>query len=433
MGRSQSGCHLRCGRSPTHTSAATRELIEIMPLPPATAAVASAARESYAQLISWLAVRAGGDLAGAEDALSEAFLGALRQWPLEGIPKTPNAWLLQTARRKLIDSQRRAHTRRKMEDTILHAIESGVREMNDGDDFPDERLKLLFVCAHPAIDAAARAPLMLQTVLGMDAERIASVFLTSPAAMSQRLVRAKTKIRDARIPFRIPERVEWKERLGFVLDAIYATYTAGRNNGDSLAEEAIWLARALVQLVPEEPEALGLLSLILHNHARRDAGEVDGIYVPLPDQDTRRWDSPMQKEAESILLQASRWKSPGRFQLEAAIQSVHASRAVHGETHWTAIAAFYDLLVNHTPALGAAIGRSIAHARVSGPEKGLSLLDELPTAALNDHLPYWATRAHLLAELNRETEASQAFQLAIGLCSDPAMRGYLMKQQRPSR
>ncbi len=405
-----------------------------MSLPPATAAVESAARDSYSQLITYLAVRAGGDLAGAEDALSEAFLAALRQWPLEGIPGNPNAWLLHSARRKLIDGQRRSHTRRKMEDAVSHAIETGVRDSEHGTEFPDERLKLLFVCAHPAIDAAARAPLMLQNVLGLDAERIASVFLTSPAAMSQRLVRAKTKIRDARIPFRIPERPEWNERLGFVLDAVYAAYTAGRNSceetGDSLAEEALWLARALVHLVPDEPEALGLLSLILHNHARRDAWVVGGIYVPLPDQDTGRWDRAMQQDAEAMLQRASEWKSPGRYQLEAAIQSVHASRVIDGATHWAAIAVFYDLLIEHTSALGAAIGRSIAHARISGPEYGLKLLDSLPAASLTSHLPYWAARAHLLAEANRDADASAAFQRSIGLCSDPAMREYLLNRMR---
>jgi RNA polymerase sigma-70 factor (ECF subfamily) len=405
-----------------------------MSLPPAAVAVASAARNSYSQLISYLAVRADGDLAGAEDALSDAFLAALRQWPLEGIPANPNAWLLHAARRKLIDGQRRSHTRRTMEDAISHAIESAANHVEDGNDFPDDRLKLLFVCAHPAIDAAARAPLMLQTVLGLDAERIASVFLTSPSAMSQRLVRAKTKIRDARIPFRIPERPEWNERLGFVLDAIYAAYTAGRNSceetGDSLADEALWLARALAGLVPDEPEALGLLSLILHTHARREAGIVDGIYVPLPDQDTRRWDAPMQQEAEAILQRASTWKRPGRFQLEAAIQSVHASRAIHGVTNWAAIAAFYDLLVEHTPALGAAIGRSVAHTKAYGPEKGLAMLDGLPVESLASHLPYWAARAHLLAEANRTTEAARAFQRSIGLSTDPAMRDYLKEQAR---
>lgn len=403
-----------------------------MSLPPAAVAVASAVRESYSKLITYLAVRSGGDLAGAEDALSEAFLAAMRQWPESGIPKNPNAWLLQIARRNLVDGQRRSQTHRKMENAISHAIETGVRETEGGNEFPDERLKLLFVCAHPAIDAAARAPLMLQTVLGLDAERIASVFLTSPTAMSQRLVRAKTKIRNAHIPFRIPERPEWNERLGFVLDAVYAAYTAGRNTceetGDDLAEEALWLARALVHLLPDEPEALGLLALILHSYARRDAMVVDGTYVPLPEQDMRRWNAAMQREAEAVLNRAALLKTPGRFQIEAAIQSVHAARGIHGETHWAAIAAFYDDLVHRTPTLGAAIARSIAHAKASGAETGLAMLDDLSAEPLADHLPYWTARAHLLADLGRHREAALAFERAIGLCKDAAMREYLMRQ-----
>lgn len=394
-------------------------------------AVETAARESYSRLIAYLAVRASGDLAAAEDALSDAILAAMQQWPQEGIPQSPDAWLLQIARRKLIDSQRRSQTRRKMEETILHAIDQAVDKTQDGHEFPDERLKLLFVCAHQAIDPIARAPLMLQTIFGMDAERIARIFLTSPASMSQRLVRAKTKIRDARIPFRIPERPEWNERVAFVLDAVYAAYTAGRYScatmDDPLVEEALWLARALVFLMPDEPEALGLLSLILSHHARRDARIVAGIYVPLPEQDTRKWDMPMLREAESLLRRASEYHDPGRFQLEAAIQSAHAARAFCGETPWAAIAAFYDALVAITPAIGVAIGRAIAHANVSGPECGWTLLNQLPKASLADHLPYWAARAHLLAELKRDEEACLAFHRAIELCQDASAKEYLMK------
>jgi RNA polymerase sigma-70 factor, ECF subfamily len=395
-------------------------------------AVETVARESYSRLIAYLAVRTGGDLAAAEDALSDAFLAAMLQWPRDGVPNSPEAWLLQIAQRKLIDSQRRSHTRRKWQDTLKNALGTAEREICDGRDFPDERLKLLFVCAHPAIDPIARAPLMLQTIFGMDAGRIASMFLTSAASMSQRLVRAKIKIRDARIPFRIPDRPEWNERVQSVLDAIYAAYSAGRDACETmeqpLPEEALWLARALVYLMPDEPEALGLLSLILHSHARRDARVVSGNYVPLPEQDTRKWDRAMQEEAELWLRRASEFQVPGRFQLEAAIQSVHASRAVTGETRWTAIAALYDALGRITPTLGVGIGRAIAHAKASGPEEGLMLLDLLPTEMLKEHLPYWAARAHLLAELNRNEEASIAFQHAIRLCQDPITNEYLSQR-----
>lgn len=400
----------------------------------AAVAVETVARDSYSRLIAYLAVRAEGNLTAAEDAMSEAFLAAVSQWPVDGIPNNPEAWLLQIARRKLVDGQRRSHTQRKWQETILHAMDVAETEMQIGHEFPDERLKLLFVCAHPAIDPIARAPLMLQTIFGMDAGRIAGMFLTSPASMSQRLVRAKTKIRDARIPFRIPDRPEWNERVGVVLDAVYAAYTAGRNSGgtmeDPLSDEALWLARALVYLMPDEPEALGLLSLILHSHARRDARVVGGSYVPLPEQDIRKWDRAMQDEAEFLLRRASEFQRPGRFQLEAAIQSVHAARAYTGETRWTAIAALYDALEAITPALGVAIGRAIAHAKVSGAERGLMLLDRLPAAMLTDHLPYWAARAHLLAELRRNEEALVAFDRAIGLCGDLVVKEYLLGRVR---
>jgi RNA polymerase sigma-70 factor, ECF subfamily len=400
----------------------------------ASVAVETVARESHSRLIAYLAVRAEGDLTAAEDAMSEAFLAALLQWPVDGIPSNPEAWLLQIARRKLVDSQRRLHTRLKWQDTLLHALDTAADETRNGHEFPDERLKLLFVCAHPAIDPMARTPLMLQTIFRMDAGRIAGIFLTSPASMSQRLVRAKTKIRDARIPFRIPERPEWDERVGFVLDAVYAAYTAGRDACDTmddpLPEEALWLARALVYLIPDEPEALGLLSLILHSHARRDARVEEGRYMPLPEQDPRKWDRPMQDEAELLLRRASEFQRPGRFQLEAAIQSVHAARAFTGSINWAAIAGFYDLLIELTPALGVAIGRAIAQAKVSGAERGLMLLDQLPAAMLTDHLPYWAARAHLLAELNQKEEALIAFDRAIGLCGDLRVKEYLVERVR---
>lgn len=241
-----------------------------------TAAVEAVARHSYGQIIAYLAARCG-DVAAAEDALSDAFLAALERWPIDGIPQKPEAWLLQVARNRLIDNARRSQTRIRSEEQLRQiAQEAQTAAAQDG--FPDERLKLLFVCAHPAIDPAARTPLMLQTVLGIDAARIASAFLTSPAAMSQRLVRAKTKIRDAAIPFKVPEPPEWSERLSFVLDAIYAAYTTGweslpeiASTHYALAENAIDLGRLVVALMPSEPESRGLLALMLHCQARREA------------------------------------------------------------------------------------------------------------------------------------------------------------------
>ena len=398
------------------------------------AAIERAARDSYAQLLSFVAARAGGDVAGAEDALSEAFLAALRQWPGEGVPAKPEAWLLATARRRLVDSQRRSAVRTRIMNDLPQAFAAAEAVVEAGTEFPDERLGLLFVCAHPAIDPAARTPLMLQTVLGIDAGRIASAFLTSPTSMSQRLVRAKAKIRAAGIPFNVPSRAEWPERVGFVLESIYAAYTTGWENALSelpgtggLAHEALWLAQVLVQLLPDEPEALGLLALLLHCQSRRAARlDAAGRYVPLSEQDTARWDHALIAQAEASLAAAARHRTIGRFQLEAAIQSVHAQRARSGHTRWEAIALLYEALVQHTPALGAQIGRAFALARTRRTRAGLAALDAIPQELIADHQPYWATRAQLLSELQLSADARAAYTRAIGLCEDRTVREFLV-------
>src|SRR5215468_3013150 len=239
--------------------------------------IEAVARDSYGRLIAYIAARTG-DIADAQDALSDALVAALENWPTNGVPKKPEAWLLHVARNRLIDDSRRREVRQKSETFLQQIAEEAQTVAKVQEYFPDERLKLLFVCAHPAIDSAARTPLMLQAVLGIDAARIASAFLVSPAAMSQRLVRTKNKIRDAGIPFRVPEPPEWNERVSFVLDAIYTAYTTGwesvmetASTHHALAAEAITLGRMLTQLMPLEPEARGLLALILHCEARRQA------------------------------------------------------------------------------------------------------------------------------------------------------------------
>ena len=241
------------------------------------AAIEAVARNSYGRLIAFLAARSG-DVAGAEDALGDAFVAALERWHVEGIPRKPEAWLLHVARNRLIDALRRNQVRQRSEKFLQQVAEEAETVAVTHEHFPDERLKLLFVCTHPAIEAAARTPLMLQTVLGVDAARIASAFLVSPAAMGQRLVRAKNKIRDAAIPFCVPDPPEWNERLFFVLDAIYAAYTTGweslmevSSTLHALAGDAIAIGRTLAQLMPVEPEAHGLLALMLHCEARRAA------------------------------------------------------------------------------------------------------------------------------------------------------------------
>jgi predicted RNA polymerase sigma factor len=278
------------------------------------------ARRSYGKLVAFLAARTR-DVAAAEDALSEAFASALKNWPLNGCPANPEGWLLTVARRKLIDvARRQAHRRNVAGDLQLLAEELDAAVADT--EIPDQRLALMFACAHPAIDAGIRAPLILQVVLGLDAATIASAFLMSPATMGQRLVRAKNKIREARIPFRIPEREELCDRLDTVLDAIYAAFTEGWIDAAGtdiarrdLADEAIFLGRLVTELLPAEPEALGLLALMLHAEARRRARRnVDGEYVPLADQDPALWDSRMIDEAEAILLRASVLGSIGRYQ-----------------------------------------------------------------------------------------------------------------------
>lgn len=335
-----------------------------------------AARASYGRLLSLLA-RDWRDLTGAEDALADAFRAALETWPQGGVPAKPEAWLLTTARRLLIDRRRAIAVRADAEPTL--ALLAQEHAMTETALFPDERLKLLFVCAHPAIDAAARAPLMLQTVLGLDAARIARAFLTSPAALGQRLVRAKAKIRDAGIAFVIPEQAELPERLDAVLQAIYAAFGSGwedvagadpRRSGLTL--EAIWLARLVVHLLPAEPEARGLLALMLHCQARRDARrDGAGAFVPLAEQDTTLWSPGLIREAESELSRASAAGRIGPFQLEAAIQSVHAARAVTGRTDAQALAQLYEGLARLAPTTGVLVSRAAAIAEASGAQTAL--------------------------------------------------------------
>ncbi len=398
------------------------------------AAVEAVARNSYGRLVAYLAARSG-DVAGAEDALSEALSTALRSWSKDGAPDKPEAWLLHAARNRLIDGARHIQVRKRNEPLLQLALEAeDVATMNPT--FPDERLKLLFVCAHPAIEIAARTPLMLQTVLGLDAGRIASAFLVSPAAMEQRLVRAKTKIRAAGIPFSVPEPTEWDERSRFVLDAIYASYTAGWGNAvddgalhHSLASEAISLGRTLVQLLPKEPEAYGLLALMLHCEARRPARiSREGEFVPLDRQDPALWSSPMIDEAEKNLRAAAAFRRMGRYQLEAAIQSIHADRAVSGRIDWQEIALLYEGLVHMGPSAGAQVGRAVALGEAGNLAAGMNALEAIPAAFAATYQPWWAARGHLLLRIGRKKEAQEAFERAASLTDDSALRAYLLKQ-----
>src|SRR5277367_5075314 len=290
------------------------------------------ARRSYGKLVAFLAARIR-DVAAAEDALSEAFAAALADWPRNGCPSNPEAWLLTVARRKAIDVHR-GRLRHEIAGNQLRIMAEGLDAAAAESEIPDQRLALMFACAHPAIDASIRAPLILQVVLGLDAAMIASAFLVSPVVMGKRLVRAKDKIRQAGIPFRIPERKELPARLNAVLDAIYAAFTEGWTDPigsddarRDLTEEALFLASLVARLLADEPEALGLLALLLHAEARRRARrQADGEYVPLAQQDPALWDSAMMLRAETLLRRACAMGSMGRYQLEAALQSAHVHR-----------------------------------------------------------------------------------------------------------
>jgi len=392
------------------------------------------ARESYGRLVAYLSSHTR-DVASAEDALSNALVAALKAWPQDGVPQNPEAWLLTTARHSIIDLVRHQQVAVASEPTLQLLREE--REMTLSTEFPDDRLKLLFVCAHPAIDPAMHTPLMLQTVLGLDAARIAHAFLVSPTTMGQRLVRAKTKIRDGGIQFEVPQERELPQRLDAVLEAIYAAFGIGWDDmagvdqrGRDLAEEAIWLARVLLQLMPREAEVRGLLALMLHCEARRLARRgPDGRYVPLSEQDSRQWSLPLIEEAERHLAEAATRGGTGRFQLEAAIQSVHAERGRSGRTEWGAIMLFYEQLVRLSPTLGTRTGYAAAVGEANGPEAGLAILDGIHLDAVSAYQPYWAVRAHLLRRLGKTSEAANAFDRAIGLAEDLAVRQFLLQRR----
>jgi RNA polymerase sigma-70 factor (ECF subfamily) len=389
------------------------------------------ARESYGRILAFLAARTR-DVTGAEDALSDAFAAALRTWPTEGIPLNPDAWLLTAARRRQTDAARHRQVQHAGQEHLQLIGDELEAMAHDPNAIPDRRLVLMFACAHPAIEPSMRTPLILQTILGLTSEDIAAAFLVPPKTMGQRLVRAKTRIRDAGIPLRMPDAHELPERLAAVLDATYAAYTKGWNEvGDDatpeLADEAIWLGRLIVSLLPDEPEAKGMLALMFYTTARAAARrDSTGAFVPLEEQDTSLWDESLIAFAEDLLRQANAAGPSGRYQIEAAIQSAHVTRRLTGHANWAAVVALYDYLLTLTGSPVVVLNRAVARAELDGAHAALADLAPLEAdTRLQSYQPFWAAKGHLLARAGETAAATEALTVAIGLSTDEAAKAYL--------
>ncbi|WP_330441161.1 sigma-70 family RNA polymerase sigma factor [Micromonospora sp. NBC_00821] len=397
-------------------------------------------REERGRLLASL-VRRFGDLDLAEEVTSEAIEAALTHWPTDGVPSRPGAWLLTTARRRAVDRLRRD----RVLATRLAVLQAEAERADhappaDADrDLPDDRLALFFTCAHPALAAQDRGALTLRFLAGLTTTEVARAFLVPPATMAQRLVRAKRKIRDARIPFRVPGPDELPGRLPTVLQAVYSVFTEGyaASSGPDLqridlADEAIRLGRILRRLLPAEREVAGLLGLMLLVHARRDARTgPDGTMILLDDQDRGRWDRRMIEEGRGLVVVALTGRAPGPYGVQAAIAALHDEAADVASTDWPQVVALYDVLLGLVPSPIVALNRAAAVAMRDGPAAGLALLDELADEPrLRGHHPYPAARADLLRRLGRYDEAAVAYRSALTLVGTEPERAYLLSQLR---
>jgi RNA polymerase sigma-70 factor, ECF subfamily len=380
-------------------------------------------------------IRVFGDIDIAEDAVQDAFDIALRKWPADGVPPNPGGWITTTARNRAVDVLRReARGRELLEDVAV------VSPGNEDRDTPaeeepvhDDRLRLIFTCCHPALSTDAQVALTLRLLGGLSTEEVARSFLVAEPAMAQRLVRAKRKIKAARIPYRVPEDHELPDRLRPVLAVVYLVHTAGLSSprGLNLCLEAIRLARILAKLMPDEPEVDGLLALLLLTESRRESRiRPDGSLALLGEQDRSQWDQAMIDEGLALVRGCLRRNQPGPYQLQAAINAVHADAAIFEQTDWSQIVALYDQLLEVAPTPVVALNRAIAIGELNGPAVALALVDELE---LDNYYPYHATRADLLRRLGRTSDAAAAYERAAALAPTEAERDFLRLGGRASR
>ena len=394
---------------------------------PGPADVERVFREEYGRAVAVL-TRVFGDIDTAEDAVQDAFAEAARRWPAAGLPPSPAGWIITTARNRAIDRLRREAARdaKQAQAALLHAQEQPAEESPVRDD----RLRLIFTCCHPALGTAARVALTLRLLGGLTTAEIARAFLVPEPTMAQRLVRAKAKIRDAGIPYRIPAEADLPARLSGVLAVVYLIFNEGHtaSSGEALARadlcaEAIRLGRLLARLMPDEPEVTGLLALMLLTESRRAARtSADGALVLLADQDRSRWDGALIAEGQALVRQCLRRGQPGPYQIQAAISAVHSDAPIAAATDWDQILRLYDQLLVVAPSPVMALNRAVAVAELDGPAAALALVDELD---LDRYYLFHAIRADLLRRLGRRAEADAAYDTAIARTGNAAERAYL--------